>query len=358
MDEYGKMEPHKQRRKGGAKGKLILIGIVVVIILIAGFFYLFGGGPINITGPTKVTVTSDGTVFAIAGKSYVATLSAYNNNTQTAYVYVSEVPVFMGPILNITLHQNSTVKINYGTQYAMMQMELLSGSKESATLQMAPLLASLQVIPDTQYIGHPAVALPGLRITVTTTVPANTVGNSTNTIATTSTIRATTTVAASSTTTIAATNYTARAITTAVKTDENYGLMLNYTTLYQSSVNCTPRQYNLTYFDQNGGAFPVSPVDYWNVTKETPYGMVNRTINLVGNKYAVEFLPLVQDQAFNGTVALQINVTVSSPGTSTALGLVTANNYKGIFDGASFSVLSSTYQQSKTITNGCAALVG
>lgn len=360
MDEYGKMQPRRHNR-GGAKGKLLLVGVVIVIALIAGFIYLFGGGPINIGGPTTVSVNSAGTVIAIAGKSYSVTLGGYNNNTRTAYIYVSEVPVFMGPILNVSLPLNSTVKVNYNSQYAMVQMTLVSESKGLAAIRMAPLAASLQVMPDSQYIGHPAVALPGLQITVTTinytpaNAPTTTVASGQNA---TTTVKATTTVAASVTTTIKATNYTAQAIARAVKSDQNYGLMLNYTTLYQSSANCTPHSYNLTYFGQNGGAFPVPPVDFWNVTKETPYGMVNRTVMLVGNKYAVEFLPLVHDQAFNGTVSLQINVTVSSPGTSGALGLVTADNYKGIFQGASFSVLSSTYQQSKSINNGCGALVG
>ncbi len=358
MDEYGQMQPHKHKRKGGIGGKLIMIGVLIIIILIAVFAYYFMGGPINVSGPTTVTVNANGAEFAIAGKSYVATLIGYNNNTQTAYIYVSSVPIFMDSVLNVTLHKNVTVKINYDSQYSIMQIRLLSGKAGSVSVQIAPLAASLQVDPDTQYIGHPNASLPGLKVTVsTTTVSPNT---TTTTIASGSNTPAgsTTTIKAATTTIAASTNYTVKAIDAAVKGDQNYGLLLNFTTLYDQTANCTPHQYNLSYFEQTGTLHPVPPVDFLNVSYETPSGMVQKIISKGGNSYSYEFLPIVQDPAFNGTVALQIGLVVAGAGTSSATATVTSDSYSGIFKDATYSILSGTYTQSKEVTNACAAMIG
>jgi hypothetical protein len=354
MDEYGRMGSHKHR-KAKPKHKLLMVAAVIVIILIAVFAYYFLGGPINVSGPTTLAIGGKGTVFSMAGKSYVATLEGFNSNTRTAYVYVSAVPVFLGPLLNVTLHQNSTVKVNYDSQYAIMQMELVSGNGNSASVQVAPLAASLQIDPDYQYIGHPNASMPGLQVTVTTTTNTTTTsvaGGSTSSGSTapTTSVKATTTVAQ-------ATNYTASAIETAVKTDRNYGLMLNFTTLYDQTVNCDPHTYNLSYFDASG-TLPVPPSDYKNVSYETPYGMVQKIVSTGGNGYSLEFLPLVQDPAFNGTVALAIGVTVTSPGSSSAIGVVSSDRYGGIFLNETYSVLSSQYAQTKAVGNACGALVG
>jgi hypothetical protein len=361
MDEYGKMGPHRHKR-AGITGKLLMLGIIVLIIVIAVFAYYFIGGPINVGGPTTIPLTSKGSVFAISGKSYVATLAGYNNNTKTAYVYISGIPVFLGPVLNVTLQQNNTVKVNYNSQYAIMQFKLLSGNKDSINLQVAPLAASLQVDPDYQYIGHPNVSVPGLHITTTTTVTATTTVSNSVSNTTASTTAASTTVQGSTTTvkattTVGATNYTASAINAAAKADDNYGLMLNFTSIYNQTLYCTPGTYNLSYFHQNG-ALPVPPFDFDNVTRETPYGMVQKTVQTGGNTYAVEFKPIVTDPLYNGTPALAIEITVASQGTSAALGTVTANNYNGIFKDGTYQQLSSLYTQSKAVNNNCDAMVG
>jgi hypothetical protein len=350
MDEYGRMEPHRHR-KAGMTGKLAMIGVVIAIILVAGFAYYFLGGPININGPTKLTVNGQGTVFSLGGKSYVATLASYDNNTQTAYVYMSAVPVFLGPLLNVTLHPNSTVKVNYGGQYAIMQVTLISGSKGSAQIQIDPLPLSLQVSPDYQYIGHPNITLPGLQITVTTTVAATTTvsGGSGNTVTTSSTV--------GSTTTAQQVNYTQLAIKAAVKDDENYALMLNFSTLYNATPSCTSLVYNNSYFTQFHAA-PQVPLDYANVSLETPYALTQQIVSTGGNSYLVEFIPSVSDPNFNGVAALSIGLTVASAGTSSALAIVETNTYGGIFQGLAYSDLSSLYQKSASINNACAAMVG
>ncbi len=353
MDEYGKMGPHRHKR-GRMKGRLALIGVVVIVILVAAFAYFFLGGPINVSGPTTLTINNKGTVFALAGQSYVATLASYNNYTQTAYVYVSSVPVFLGPVINVTLRQNSTVKVNYGGQYAIMQMVLLSGSKNSAQVQVAPLALSLQISPDYQYIGHPTVQLPGLA--VTTTVAATTTvsaGSGNNSVSTTSA----TTTAASTTTTVPSTNYTRVAIETAANGDANFALLSNFSTLYNNTVNCTPHVYNLSYFDQFG-AFPVPPLDYANVSYETPYSMTQTIVYNTGTSYSVKFLPSVRDPGFNGKSALTINLTVTGAGSSSAIAIVKSDTYGGIFEGAQYNDLRTQYQQSKANNNACGVMVG
>jgi hypothetical protein len=360
MDDYDDFRSRK-RRRGGVGGKLILIGVIIVIVLATVFYYYFSGGPINITAPTTLTVNSNGAVFAIAGKSYVATLAGYNNNTKTAYVYVSEVPVFLGPVLNVTLHQNSTVKVNYDSQYSIMQMTFISGGKSSAQVLVAPLAASLQVDPDYQYIGHPNVTLPGLKITVTTTVrsgtsnvPTTTVGSGSvsSTIPTTT---ATTTVAPT-TTTISAVNSTQTAINTALANDPSYGLMLNYTTLYVATLGCTQSVYRNSYFESRG-SIPSGPVDYYNVSYETPYGMVQKMVSTGGGNYNVKFLAQVDDPQFNNSAALTISLTVNPSGSRT-IAVVNSNVFGGIFTGATYSDLSSEYTQTQSVGNACAALVG
>jgi hypothetical protein len=353
MDEYGKMGSHKHK-KARLKGKLAMVGIAVIVILIAGFAYFYLGGPINVSGPTTLTVSSQGTVFALGGKSYVATLAGYSNTTKTAYIYLSSVPVFLGPDLNITLHNNASVKVNYVGQYAIMQMTFVSGNKNSAQVQVTPLALALQISPDYQYIGHPAVPLPGVTITVSTTIP----GAST-------TVAATTTVSSSggsttipATTTVQAVNYTSQAIQTAIGADENYALLLNFTNIYDNSVNCTPHAYNLSYFEAFA-EFPVPPADYNNVSIEVPYGMTQKIVNTVGNNYNYEFISLVKDPTFNGSKALTIGITVSSAGSSSALAIVNSDNYSGIFKGATYSVLKSQYQQAEAASNPeCAVMIG
>lgn len=358
MDDYDQMRPQK-RRKGGIGGKLVMVAIVVIIIIAIGFYYYFSGGPISISGPTSVTVNSNGAVFSIAGKSYVATLAGYNNDTKTAYLYVSEVPVFLGPVLNVTLHQNNTVKINYNTAYAVMQMTLISGSRNSEEVQIAPLAASLAVQPDYQYIGHPTVPVSNLKITVTTTAPTTTTvasgsgSSSTTTVAAGTTSSSTTTAA---TTTIQAANGTQIAINTALKSDENYALMLNFTALYNATSGCTANQYSNSYFELHA-SLPTGPLDYYNMSYETPYGMVQKTVSKGGGNYNVEFLPQVDDPQFNSTVALTIALTVKPSGTTT-IAVVNSDTYGGIFAGATYSDLASEYTATKSVGNACAALVG
>lgn len=346
MDEYGRMGPHRHHKRSRLKGRLVLAGVIIVVILVAGFAYYFLGGPVNVTGPTTLTVNSQGTVFAIAGKSYVASLAGYNSNTQTTYIYISSVPVLLGPILNVTLHQNSTVKVNYGGQYAIMQIAVLSASRNSAKIQVDPLPLSLQVSPDYQYIGHPSVQLPGLQASAsTTTAPTTTVssGGGSSTTA--------------PTTTVQATNYTQSAMNIALKGDQNYALMLNLSDLYGQTPNCSSHTYNTTYTNKQGSA-PVPPADYRNVSYETPYGMVQKTIAKGGTTYALEFKPLVHDLAFNGTIALEIDLTVTGAGSSSALAIVKSDSYGGIFGGLTYSDLSGTYTQFKAVNNACAAMVG
>lgn len=358
MDEYGRMPPHKHRR-AGFSSKLLMIGIIILIIVIAVFAYYFLGGPVNVTGPTNLAISSQGTVFALSGKSYVATLSGYNNHTNASYIYISSVPVFLGPVLNVTLHQNTTVKVNYNGQYAIMQLQEISGNKNSVNVKITPLSASLQVSPDYQYIGHPTVQLPGLNINTTTVVSTTTVpaGNSTTKTTTGSTVASTSTAGSTaSTTTSPATNYTLKAIQAAIKTDENYGLIQNFTKLYNETPGCTAPIYNQSYLQQQG-SMPPPPASYSNVSYETPYGMTPKIVSASGNSYNVEFLPLVKDPSFNGTLALEITVAVSSPGTASAIGTVSSDKYSGIFQGFTYASLSGAYSQSKSVNNDCAALV-
>ncbi len=353
MDDYGRKGRHR-RGRAGIGGKLLLVGIVIVIILIAGFAYYFMGGPINIGGPTTVALSGRGSELSISGKSYVATLEGYNNDTQTAYVYVTSVPVFLGPILNVTLHQNSTVKVNYNSQFAIMQMRLVSAGRGSAEVQISPLAASLQVDPDYQYIGHPSVSLPGLHINVTTTVPAA----STTTVAATSNGPSVTTtvMAATTTTTISAANSTQLAINAALASDPSYALMLNYSSIYSAVSGCTPTLYSNSYFERFA-ALPTGQVDYYNMSYETPTGLAQKTVSQGGGRYNVEFLALVNDPQFNGTAALTISLTVAQSGSST-VATVNSNQFGGIFAGATYSSLLSEYTQTRLVNNACAALVG
>ncbi|MDE1865283.1 MAG: hypothetical protein KGH94_01430 [Candidatus Micrarchaeota archaeon] len=349
MDEYGRMVPHKHRR-AKATHKLAMAGIVIVIILVAAFAYFFLGGPVNVSGPTKLSVSGQGTEFSLGGKSYVISLASYNGNTGTEYVYLSGVPVFLGPLLNVTLHQNSSVKVNYGGQYAIMQLALISGGASSAVVQVEPLSASLQVSPDYQYIGHQSVKLPGLQVTVTTTIAGSTTTVSSNSVST-STVSSTTTVQAQQT------NYTRQAIYTSVQNDQNYALMLNFSTLYNETSGCTAPQYNSSYLSKFGNA-PVPPEDYANVSRETPHAITEEIVRNSATSYNLEFLTQIGDPTYNGQPALVIGLSVTSPGTSSALAIVESDSYQGIFQGQTHSSLASLYQQSKSVGNACAALVG
>ena len=206
--------------------------------------------------------------------------------------------------------------------------------------------------PDYQYIGHPSVPLPGLNINTTTTVAGatTTVSGSTN-----STISTATTSA--STTTVQQTNYTKLAIQAAIKGDQNYALLLNFSTIYNATPNCTPQVYNNSYYNQFH-TYPVVPLDFINVSIETPYAMTQRIVANSASSYTFEFVPSVTDPNFNGVPALTIGITVTSPGASSAVGIVETNSYGGIFQGASYSSLSSLYQKSAAINNACSAMVG
>lgn len=365
MDILGKKDPayKKQRklqqkqdqaqmqvkRKSGS-GKFIVAAVVIIVVIIAAYFLLFlNVNQVVISNPTTVNITSAGNLYGINSNQYYISLSTISVSSGTAYVHITKFPVFVNPLLNVTLTLNNITKLNLGTNYSNLGIQLQSLSANSITVKISPLFTSLQIAPSSQDIrviqtnlyGSGGNQNSGPTTLATTTISGASTTISSNTISST-TVPASTTIAA---------NATAAAITEALQKDVYYGLMLNFSVLYSNTSNCNTNLYNNLYVEQNGH-LPAGPYTYDNVSPYTPYNLSSAKSPSSAGTFNVTFEG--KTVALGNLPAVTINV---NPTTKATVDTIAPASASGIFADLTLAQIQQNYATAKS-QGACGVMLG
>ena len=311
----------------------VLVAVVAIAAVVAvAVLALLGEGTRQVSGPTALNMTASPVVLSIGGSEYVFKLESGNAQTGLAYLYVEQVPVFINPILNVTLVLRNSTKVNAGSAYANMQIQLNSIGNGSISVTVTPVQSYLQEAPDSARIRQINVALG---------VAGSGAQNSTNKVTATTTSTSTT---VGSTTTVNQTSANEARILNYSKNGIFYPLMLNYTNLYANTRNCTAPLYNSSFIGYYGHA-PSGPNTYQNVSLIVPYSMSSSVSYSSKGNYGVAYATQSHNPVTQGNaLVMTINLT-----TGTILGTVLG----GVFTGSNFSTMQSGLRSAATIGNAC-----
>lgn len=333
--EYKQQQQHK---KPSTKKKITALAIIIIAaIALYSYFVLQVNQTVITSSPKTVNITQQGALYSINSNQYYISLGHVSLSNAKAYIYISKLPIFINPQLNISLTLNNITKLNVGTNYSNIGIQLQSLSANSITVQISPIVTSLQIVPDSSKI-----SIQWTSLTNSTGATKNT--GASNTAKTTTTISTGTTASTSSasTTTVVPTNTTAANIAAALKKDNFYGLMLNYSILYSNESSCTQNQYNSAYASRFG-SLPSGQNTYTNVSAITPYNLSSTQNSTSGGDYNIFFR--AKTITFGDLLALTIKVNVS---TSTVINNTISQT--GPFAGTSttYLSLSSAYATAKS----------
>ena len=133
--------------------------IIVVAVALYAYFVL-QVNQVVVNSPQVVNITSAGNLYSINSNQYYISLAGVSPGTTTAYVYISKLPIFINPLLNVTLTLNNITKLNVGTNYSNIGMQLQSMGPSSVTVKISPLFPSLQIAPDSGKISSESTRYP------------------------------------------------------------------------------------------------------------------------------------------------------------------------------------------------------
>ena len=310
----------------------LVVAIVIIAVVVALALALTGGGARTVSGPTTLNITKSPVVLRMGGSQYVFKLGSASPASGTAFLYIEEVPVFVNPILNVTLLLHDSTKVNAGTQYANMQIQLDSTGDGSVSVTVTPLQPYLQEQPDYSRIKTISVVLGvAANATTTTTVKATT-----------------TTTTAGTTTTINQTAANEARILNYSKNDVYYPLMVNYTVAYANSRNCSAPLYNssyLTYYSHP----PIGTGTYQNVSTIVPYSMSSSVSYASRGDYSVVYSTQSRMPVTSGS-ALTISVNLSS-------GTILSSSLSGVFAGLNYSAMEGGLMAAARVGNACGIYV-
>ena len=316
---------------------------IVLILVIGGAYYLItaGGSSVAISTTENINVGPAGTVVTMGGSEYMIALAQAYPASGVAFVYVNRLPIFVNPVFNVSVSVTAPTKLSTATAggHANMQLQAVSIANNSIVLRVTPLDPTLAISPDygkivelqpyfgNGTVGQSLIATPGSNTTTTTVPPVISSGGTT----------ATTT--AGSTTTIAAVNNTNSTIMAALRASAYYPVLVNLTTLYANSQQCTASDYNSAYISQYSHA-PQPPLDYPNQSQVIPYMLYYNITNQGAGNYGVAYRTKTQlfgDAAamtitFNALNSKLVNVTFSSSGVFD--GFVGVGSLKGVYNRA------------------------
>ncbi|MDE1833378.1 MAG: hypothetical protein KGH58_03095 [Candidatus Micrarchaeota archaeon] len=268
------------------------IAIAIVLALIAGGVYYLvtaGGSAVSISSSQSINIGPAGTVVTMEGSEYMIALSQAYPGSGQAFVYVNRLPMFVNPIFNVSVSVTAPTKLSTLSAggHANMQLQAVSIANDSIVLRVTPLDPSLAIGPDygkivelQPYFGNGTVGQSLISIqgsnttTATTTVPPVISSGSTS-----STTAATTTVAV---------NNTNANIMAALHSSTYYPVLVNLTTLYANSQQCTADNYNSAYIAKYSHA-PHGSEDYTNMSSFTPYQLYYNITNLGGGSYGIVY---------------------------------------------------------------------
>jgi hypothetical protein len=306
----------------------ISVGIIIIIAIIVALLGLAGGALI-INSPTQLTLTSNPSVIKLGNYQYTLYLHGMQKKSGIAYIYIGRSPVFINPILNVTVILYNYTKVNAGTQYANMEIRLDSMSNTSATVTITPLQEYLAETPDSS------------RIIMISGPSLNLVSPNTTTIAQGS-------APVSVTTTIPQVQNPGQKVLNYLAESEYYGLMKNYSNYYGNTVNCTGALYNNSYFGYYHSR-PSGPTSFQNATLITPYSL-NLSINKGANGNYNATYVTKSDSSVSTGVAMNIVINFTS-------GKILNVTYKGAFKDQNYSTLSEGLFGASQIGNACSILI-
>jgi hypothetical protein len=310
--------------------------LAVIIIAIAVYAALSGGVVTKISGPASLVLTSSPRYFSLSSGTYSVSLASASRNLSVAYVYLNRLPIFMNPLLNVTLHAGNITRVNEGSGFANIGLTLESIGRGNVTVRITQLDPALQLTPDAAMI----------RVVGTMLLAQPSKGSASNGITPESTTLSTT---VATTTTIGNVNTTHAQIMAALGKNEFYALMLNYSTLYTNTKNCTQAVYNTAYKSYYKYAPSVANAStFYNVSAYVPYDLYTNTTSLGSGDYLVVYSTKTVDPTYNNAQALTIKV--SAP-TETVLNVTLAPT--GIFGGEDYSILLTGYSKAKGIAGAC-----
>ncbi len=341
-----KKQQQNQGRKPSAKNKIIALVVIVIVVIALYAYFVLQVNQTVINGTEVVNITSTGALYNINSKQYYISLAHVSLSGAKADIHISELPIFINPLLNVTLTLNNITKLNVGTNYSNIGMQLQSIGPSSVTVQISPIETSLDIAPDSNKIS--AVWTMLSNSTSGTGVHSSTTVGTTTTIASGGTTSATTT---QSTTTVQATNQTAASLASTLKHYNLYGLMLNFSFLYDNTSNCNHVLYNNAYFRYYSTMpSPGQQTDYVNVSQFVPYNLSSTTTNLGGGNFELVYRTKTLNETFNNQIALEINVSTSSSS-------ITGTSFLEAFQGLNYTVLRSNYQRAQSIGGACGIMV-
>lgn len=329
-----------QNKKTNVNG--IIAGIAVIVIIIAALYayFVLQVNQTVISSPETVNITKTGALYSINSNQYYISLAQITASGTTAYIHINRLPIFLNPLLNITLSVGNITKINVGSNYSNMGLQLTGIAPDSVMVQISPIATSLEIAPDTSKISAIQSNLYG-------SVSSSSGGAST-------TIAYTTTISSSggdgattsaSTTTVPATNTTNVYVQTALKENDVYGIMQNLSVLYANTINCGSTAYNTSYIRYYGYA-PQGPNTFINISVFTPYNVSIRKTNTGKGNFNFTYFVLTPGPLFNNTASLIIIVNASKEE-------VTNTVFKGAYLDLGYSNLQVSLNKAKSIGGAC-----
>lgn len=333
LQKQQQVQQHAQKKGGG--GKLLAIAVVIIVVIAVASYFLFflNVNQVVISSPTTVNITQAGNLYSINSNQYYISLSKVSITTGTVYIHITKFPIFVNPLFNVTLTLNNITKLNLGTNYSNLGIQLESISANNVTVKISPLFTSLQIAPSSSDIRVVQTSLfGGSSGSIQQTTVVSTVVSTSATTTGTSTAGTT-----APTTTIAKTNQTEAAILAALQKDSYYALMLNFSKLYANTSNCNMNLYDNLYVKENGH-LPSGPSSYENVSPFTPYNLSSTTTLSSGGTYNVSYVG--KTVALGNLPAVTINV---NPTTGATEDTIAPASSSGIFADLTLAQIQSNY---------------
>jgi hypothetical protein len=316
----------------------LIAAFVVVVVAALSYLLLSAGGAVTISAATTLNVTKSASVLRIGNGTYAIELASAAPSRNVAYVYLDRLPALMNPMLNVTLYQGHSTKINAGTAFADIELQLTSAGSNAVTLVVTPISASLDIAPDSLYISTVHSSLQGLQ--QRTNVTASSVSTSVTVTSVQSTV---------ATTTVNTTNATKSRVLAALQKSEYYPLMLNYSALYAETLSCTSAMYNTTYIRVKGIA-PSGINTFENVSLFVPYALYSNISSAGAGAYSVVYYTKTRDPSYNKTPALTIGINASAE-------TLLHTSLSGVFLGLDYTTLLNGYKVAASVGGACAIYV-
>ena len=341
------IDPPKRRPPGSRAdtGRYLWPAIGLIILIIIAYFvisFIVGiFSVVNITGATTLTVTNSTTVFTINGNEYAMYLSSSSVAGASARVAIARLPVFMNPALEVSMIENNATDVNTMGAFADVQLLLTHIGNNSITVTITPIPIGLALAPSSSKI-----------IVIQSSLPP--IGASSQVNATTSTTSATTTSTTGTTTqgtTTIGTSGNYSAAQNLLKTDVYYGLMANYTKVYENAGNnCNISTYNSTYTSKYGH-LPNATNSFSNITKIVPYDMNYTLKNTSFSVWVATYNTYSHSPSLTGGPGLVVTMNL------TRRQIVSSVTTGGVFGGLNYSKLYGSYVNITKIRNDCGVYV-